>query len=303
VPGPAVVPDAGVESLVRELASRRARREEKAKASRAGRDLPMAIGVGTVLLAVLLVGMFLLPPLFVVIGAVVCSVGVWEVSRALQNRTGVPVPLVPLVVAGVAMPTAASLAGAPGLAVATIASALLVTLWNAFEGRATGAMSIGYSLVTMAWVPLLASFAFLLYNEPNGPFLLISVLLLVISNDTFGYIFGAWLGKHPLAPKISPKKSWEGFAGSVGGAVLVGVLLCLFLLHLPWWVGALMAVATVVASTCGDLAESMVKRELGIKDMSNVLPGHGGIMDRLDSILFAVPIGYLVVVLAVGYVV
>jgi phosphatidate cytidylyltransferase len=119
------------------------------------------------------------------------------------------------------------------------------------------------------------------------------MLLLVVSNDTFGYLVGASLGKHPMAPKISPKKSWEGFAGSIAGAMLIGILACIFILDKPWWVGVILAVSLVAASTAGDLAESMVKRELGIKDMSSMLPGHGGVMDRLDSIVFASPVAFV----------
>ena len=115
----------------------------------------------------------------------------------------------------------------------------------------------------------------------------------MVANDTFGYLVGASLGKHPMAPKISPKKSWEGFAGSIGGAIVVGVLAMVFVLGEPWWFGVVLAVGMVAAATAGDLAESMVKRELGIKDMSNILPGHGGVMDRLDSIVFAAPVAYL----------
>jgi len=119
------------------------------------------------------------------------------------------------------------------------------------------------------------------------------MLLLVVSNDTFGYLVGASFGKHPMAPKISPKKSWEGFAGSIAGAIAVGVLACIFLLDKPWWVGVVLAVGMVAAATIGDLSESMVKRELGIKDMSSILPGHGGVMDRLDSIVFASPAAFI----------
>jgi phosphatidate cytidylyltransferase len=126
------------------------------------------------------------------------------------------------------------------------------------------------------------------------------MLLLVVSNDTFGYLVGASLGKHPMAPKISPKKSWEGFAGSVAGATLIGVLAALFVLDKPWWVGVLLAVGTVAAATAGDLAESMVKRELGVKDMSSILPGHGGVMDRLDSIVFASPVAFIMYGLVAG---
>jgi len=126
------------------------------------------------------------------------------------------------------------------------------------------------------------------------------MLLLVVSNDTFGYLVGASLGKHPMAPKISPKKSWEGFAGSIGGAILIGILASLFLLDKPWWVGVVLAVGLVAASTAGDLAESMVKRELGVKDMSSILPGHGGVMDRLDSIVFAAPAAFVLYGLVSG---
>jgi phosphatidate cytidylyltransferase len=128
---------------------------------------------------------------------------------------------------------------------------------------------------------------------PHGAWQIATMLLLVVSNDTFGYLVGASFGKHPMAPKISPKKSWEGFAGSIGGAIAVGVLACLFLLDKPWWVGVVLAVGMVAASTIGDLSESMVKRELGIKDMSSILPGHGGVMDRLDSIVFASPAAFI----------
>jgi phosphatidate cytidylyltransferase len=121
----------------------------------------------------------------------------------------------------------------------------------------------------------------------------VTLLLLVVANDTFGYLVGASLGKHPMAPKISPKKTWEGFGGSIAGAVIIGVLASVFVLGKPWWVGVVLAVGMVAAATAGDLAESMVKRELGIKDMSSILPGHGGVMDRLDSIVFASPVAFI----------
>jgi phosphatidate cytidylyltransferase len=128
---------------------------------------------------------------------------------------------------------------------------------------------------------------------PPGAWQIVTLLLLGVSNDTFGYLVGASLGTHPMAPKISPKKTWEGFGGSIAGAMVIGVLACLFVLDKPWWVGAVLAVGMVAAATAGDLAESMVKRELGIKDMSSILPGHGGVMDRLDSIVFASPVAFI----------
>ncbi|MGO1319079.1 MAG: phosphatidate cytidylyltransferase [Galactobacter sp.] len=279
---------------------RRAKRAAQAGKSKAGRDLPAAIGVGAGLMLAVAAGVFLWHPLFVAFCAIACALGVWEVSRAVRTGTGLPLPLIPLVFGAVAMPVAAFMAGGQALTGAFVGSVVLAVLWNVLDGRGDAGRSIAASLFVLCWVPLLASFSVLLLREENGTWLLMTVLLLVVSNDTFGYIFGAWLGKHPLAPKISPKKSWEGFAGSVFGACVVGVILALTVLDAPWWGGAIMAAAVVIASTAGDLGESMIKRELGIKDMSNLLPGHGGIMDRLDSMVFAVPVGYLVAVAALG---
>ncbi|MGO1193297.1 MAG: phosphatidate cytidylyltransferase, partial [Nesterenkonia sp.] len=139
-------------------------------------------------------------------------------------------------------------------------------------------------------------FALLVLQTAQGEWRLIIVVLLVVANDTFGYIAGVLFGKHPMAPKVSPKKSWEGFAGSLVGAVLVGMLASWLLFEEQLIIGALLAVAVVIAGTAGDFSESMIKREIGLKDMSQVLPGHGGVMDRLDSIVFAMPTAYFVVV-------
>lgn len=268
------------------------------KQSKAGRDLPAAIGVGVGLLAALGLGLFVFPYLLIALGCLVAGIGSWEVSRALKARTGIPIPLAPLLITSLALPLLAGLYGPVALSLGLTACLLLVVLWNMLEGRSHGPQSIGLSLLVVGWVPLLASFAFLIFQSERGASALLTVVLLVVSNDTFGYIVGATLGKHPMAARISPKKSWEGFAGSVLGASLVGIALCLWVLRIPWWLGLVLAVATVICATLGDFAESMVKRALGVKDMSNLLPGHGGMMDRLDSLLFAMPFGYAVVMLA-----
>ncbi|MGP5396348.1 MULTISPECIES: phosphatidate cytidylyltransferase [Micrococcaceae] len=276
--------------------SRRQRRELDAKPSKAGRNLPAAIGVGVVLLGAVLVGLFFFPLAFVGIVAVFAVVGSWEVSRALAAaKTEVPLP--PLAVAGVVLPFSAYLGGAEALGFAVAGSILLVLIWRIVEGAAGAFRSVVASTFVVLWVPFLASFAILLMQEQRGKILVSVVVLLVVANDTFGYLVGASMGKHPMAPKISPKKSWEGFAGSCAGAIIVGILCVVFLLDSPWWIGIPLALATVAAATAGDLAESMVKRELGIKDMSNLLPGHGGVMDRLDSVVFSIPIGYIISVL------
>ncbi|GHD07714.1 phosphatidate cytidylyltransferase [Zhihengliuella salsuginis] len=278
-----------------EPASRRSRRAARAAPSRAGRNLPAAIAVGLILLAVVLAGLFLFPVAFVATVAVFGVFGCWEVARAL-NVADVDVPLVPLAAGSVALPFAAHYGGAEALGFGVAGTVVLIVLWRLIEGGSGVVKSITASTGVFLWVPFLMSFAVLLFAQEKGPFMVATMLLLVVANDTFGYLVGAFFGKHAMAPKISPKKSWEGFAGSIAGATLVAIGAAVFLLEVPWWVGVPLAVATVAAATTGDLSESMVKRELGIKDMSNLLPGHGGVMDRLDSIVFAAPAAYLMAV-------
>ena len=147
------------------------------------------------------------------------------------------------------------------------------------------------------WAPFLLSFAAALLDEPLGHRMVAVLLLMVVSNDTFGYIVGYRFGRTPIAPRISPKKSWEGLAGSLAGSVLVGVVAVPLLVGQPWWVGAVLGVTTVAAATSGDFSASMGKRELGIKDMSHILPGHGGLMDRLDSLVVVAPVVWVVLTL------
>jgi phosphatidate cytidylyltransferase len=299
--------------------SRRARREADTAAkaatsagtavpSKAGRNLPAAIVVGLGLLVAVLAGLFLWPIGFVLVATAAGVLGVWEVFRALQTRK-TTIPIVPVLIGSAAIPFSAFFGGQEAQLFALVAASAAVLLWQSLE-TAHGAVSnvIG-GVFVLLWIPFFVGFAVLPLHDsgvtpslgvwpglvvPASVLQLILTLLLVFANDTFGYIVGASLGRHPMAPKISPKKSWEGFAGSVAGAMVIGVLGSVFLLGRPWWVGLVLAVAMVGAATAGDLAESMVKRELGIKDMSSILPGHGGMMDRLDSILFGVPVAYVV---------
>jgi phosphatidate cytidylyltransferase len=281
---------------------------------KAGRNLPAAVVVGLAMLFAVLGGLLLLPLGFVAITTAFAVFGVWEVYRALEAN-GTKMPIVPVMTGTVAMPFAAYLGGIESLLFAMLLSSVAVLLWRSIESAAGSANSIFAGVFTLGWVPFFISFAALPLHAadgasplglwpggtiPEGAWQVAILLLLVVSNDTFGYLVGASLGKHPMAPKISPKKSWEGFAGSVGGAVLIGILACLFILDKPWWVGVVLAVGTVAASTAGDLAESMVKRELGVKDMSSILPGHGGVMDRLDSIVFASPVVFVLFGLVTG---
>jgi len=274
---------------------------------KAGRNLPAATAVGLGMLFLVLGGLLFLPLGFVLVTTTFAVFGVWEIFRALE-AAGTRLPIVPMMIGTMGIPLAAYFGGPESQLFAMLLSSVAVLLWRTLEGAAGSARSIFAGVFTLAWVPFLISFAVLPLHAnggqtplglwpdgviPPGAWQIATLLLLVVSNDTFGYLVGASLGKHPMAPKISPKKTWEGFGGSIAGAVLIGVLACVVVLDKPWWVGVVLAVGMVAAATAGDLAESMVKRELGIKDMSSILPGHGGVMDRLDSIVFASPVAFI----------
>ncbi|MGC5050647.1 phosphatidate cytidylyltransferase [Micromonospora sp. DT48] len=267
--------------------------------SRAGRNLPAAIAVGVCLGAVVLLPLFLYTPAFLLVIAAAFGVGIWEMSRAVR-RSGAEVPLVPLIAGGVLTVTLAWFAGLDALMLGLLVTLAGTFVWRLGDGTANLRRDMTAATMIAVYVPFLGGFAALLASSPDdGALRVLVTLVAVVLSDTGGYAAGANFGKHPMAPTISPKKSWEGFAGSVGAAALGSAVLLWALFDVaPWW-GAVFGVAVSGAAVLGDLAESMIKRDLGVKDMSNLLPGHGGLMDRLDSILFAVPTAYLLLVVFV----
>ena len=266
--------------------------------SRAGRNLPQAIGVGVGLIVVLLATLFFDIRVFVALVAVVIGGALWEMARAVAMRQ-IRIPLIPLGVGGLGMIVSAWAGGATPLLLAFALTCGALFVWRVVDGGGLQAVrASSTAMFVAAYLPLLASFAVLLARREDGPFAVLTFVAVVVANDTGGYIAGVLFGKHPMAPSISPKKSWEGFAGSNALAIAVGTACGLFLLGVPWWVGALLGVCGVLAGTTGDLAESLIKRDLGLKDMGTILPGHGGIMDRLDSLLVTVPAIYLVLEVA-----
>ncbi len=270
------------------------RREARAARShgRAGRNLPAAVASGVGLGALVLAGLFLRKEVFVVVvAAAVCAV-LWELTQALAQRA-LMVPLVPVLVGAVGMLVAAFSAGGQALAVCFVLTAVGVMVWRASEGSAGALKDVAAGLFVSAYAPLLAGFAMLMLALDDGPRRVLTYIIVTICSDIGGYAAGVLAGRHPMAPSVSPKKSWEGFAGSVVACVVAGAATVSLLLDGPWWGGCLLGVAVVLAATLGDLGESMLKRDLGIKDMGSLLPGHGGVADRLDSLLVAAPVAWL----------
>jgi phosphatidate cytidylyltransferase len=265
----------------------------QSRRSRAGRNLPAAIGVGVGLGAAVLASLFLWRPAFVAVAALAVGVGIWEMVRAVRLG-GLRAPLAPLLVGGVATVGLAWFGGPEVLALGLLVTVLAVLVWRLADGVAGYQRDVTAAIMIATYVPFLASFAVLLVRPEDGALRVLVALIGVVLSDTGGYASGVFLGRHPMAPRVSPKKSWEGFAGSVvctaaGEAVLLHVLF-----DAAWWQGAVFGVAVSVAAVLGDLAESLIKRDLKVKDMSSLLPGHGGLMDRLDSILLAAPVAYAV---------
>ena len=258
-----------------------------APTGRAGRNLPAAIGSAIVLLAVIAGSLFFWKPAFVGVVAAAILLGVWELKQALAEKDIHP-PFEPLVVGALVMLVGAYVGGAPALVTALAVTALGSMLWR-LRGGVDGFVRDATAAVFVAvYVPFLAGFVLLLLKPEDGPLRVVTFILVTIASDIGGYAVGVLAGKHPMAPVISPKKSWEGFAGSTVFCVLAGWASVVYLLDGDWWVGVILGLVAVVMATLGDLSESVIKRDLGIKDMSAIIPGHGGLMDRLDSLLATV---------------
>jgi phosphatidate cytidylyltransferase len=267
--------------------------EAEVKSSRAGRDLPAAISVSVVLIAVVIVSLVYVKSAFLVVVCAAVLVALWELGRAFAlNGTWLPVP--PMALGALGMVGGSYYGGPDVLTVVLAATVLCCLLWRMPRGQSGFVRDVSATVFCLVYVPFLASFVALLLAPHDGVKRVLTFVAVTVASDIGGYAVGVVFGRHPLAPVISPKKSWEGFAGSAVSCMAVGVACVVYLLDGDWWVGLVLGAIVVVAATLGDLVESLIKRDLGIKDMSHILPGHGGIMDRLDSLLAAVSVVYLV---------
>ncbi|MFF8846982.1 phosphatidate cytidylyltransferase [Streptomyces sp. NPDC015127] len=268
---------------------------------RAGRDLRAAIGVGVGLGAVIVASLFIVKAVFVGVIAVAVVVGLWELTARLQERKQIKAPLVPLAVGGAAMVAAGYVRGAEGAWVAMALTALAILVWRMTEPPEGYLRDVTAGVFAAFYVPFLATFVALMLSADDGPERVITFLVLTVVSDTGAYAVGWRFGKHKLAPRISPGKTREGLLGAVTFAMGAGALCMQFLVEDgTWWQGLLLGLAVAASATLGDLGESMIKRDLGIKDMGTLLPGHGGIMDRLDSLLPTAPVVWLLLVVFVG---
>ena len=267
---------------------------------RAGRKLGPSILVSLSLVVLIWSSLAFQPVVFAGVVTLAVILGIREISRAFSAaKTNISTNA--LIVAAIGLSVATWLDGVEGLAVAT-AVALPILLINLLRSGPEGFVRSATAMtLALIYLPFLAGFIILLGHNENGLERVMTFVILVGCNDTFGYFVGVLIGKHPLTPNISPKKSWEGLAGSIVFTMLGGALMFHYVLDIKWFIGALVGLLIVFTATSGDLIESAMKRDLHLKDMGSLLPGHGGILDRLDSVLLSAPALWLALELVQRY--
>jgi len=263
-----------------------------------GRNLPVAIGVGVSLGIIVLASLLWRKQGFLGVVIVASCFALWELRDGL-GRGRINVPLVPSVVGAVTMLTVSFTDGGQALTVAFGLTCISLLFWRLFDGPQDAIRDIAGGIFVAAYVPFLASFSMLMLAAPDGARRIIVFIGVTICSDIGGFAVGVLFGRHPMAPSISPKKSWEGAAGSALACVIGGVVAVTVLLGGHWWAGAALGLAMAVTATVGDLTESTIKRDLGIKDMGSILPGHGGFMDRIDSLLLSAPVAWVLLTVLV----
>ena len=275
--------------------------EPPKKVSRAGRNLPAAIGVGVLLGAMAIVILLFVPKGWLPVLAVAMPIATHEVVRRLREA-GYDLPVIPLLIGGQAMIWLTWPYGPAGLLGAYGGTIVVCMVWR-LVGQGLSEQPVNYlrdisaTVLLATWVPLFASFTALLIFQDHGGIRTFTVIATVVFADIGGYVAGVLFGKHLMVPAISPKKSWEGLGGSLLFGITASVLTVAFLLDKPPWVGVPLGLMLVITGVLGDLVESQVKRDLGIKDMGTLLPGHGGIMDRIDAMLPSAVAGWIVLTL------
>ena len=270
------------------------------QATRTGRNLPVAAAVGVLLGGFAIVTLFTLKAKFLLLVAFAMGLARWEVSRAFAERD-IAVSVIPAGAGGAAMVALAYWSGVQATLAALVISVIVLIGWR-LPGGATGYVrDVTASVFVLAYLPLPATFVALMLARPDGSRRVVIFVALAVCSDVGGYFAGILLGKHPMAPRISPRKTWEGLAGSLLAGLIGGAILLVTLLHGHWWQGALLGIAAVAAAVLGDLAESMIKRDLDIKDMGHILPGHGGVMERIDSLLIVAPVAWLLLTVFVPH--
>ena len=273
--------------------------EAPSRASRTGRNLPVAIGVGAGLGGLVLLTLLTVKATFLLYVGAAFAVALTELAGAFAKRK-ITIPVIPVAAGGAAVLICMYWLGSRAALAALALTVVAIFAWRLPGGPSGYVKDVTAGVFALIYLPFLASFVVAMLSPADGPRRVLTFVIVTICSDIGGYFAGITLGRggrHPMAPVISPKKTWEGFAGSAVACLIGGALCLTLLLHGHAWQGLLVGAAAVLAATLGDLAESMIKRDLEIKDMGTLLPGHGGILDRIDSLLVVAPVIWLLLFL------
>jgi phosphatidate cytidylyltransferase len=257
-----------------------------------GRNLPVAIAVGVVLGGLVILTLLTVPITFLILVAVIVALAMMELRHVLATRQ-IHIPIVPIAIGGALMFALAYWQGPRDMLAALGITFIAVLAWRLTGGAAGYVRDVTAGIFTLMYLPVLASFVALMLAQQHGAHRALLFVILAVCSDTGGYFSGIVFGRHPMAPTISPKKTWEGLAGSAALCLAAGALGMRFLLPGAVWQGIVLGISALAAATTGDLVESMIKRDLNTKDMGSILPGHGGVLDRIDALLITAPVAWL----------
>ncbi len=271
---------------------------ESKKSSRAGRNLPAAIAVGLSLIAMIIAALFIVKTAFAFVVMIALTIAVFELANAMR-AANITLPAIPVAVGGVAAMLVTYFISANHALVALALTVIAVFLYRLRGGADGFVKDVTAGIFSLGYLFVMGSVVMMMLSVDDGHWRVLTFIGVTVASDVGGYAAGVFLGKHPLAPNISPKKSWEGLGGSITASILVGLLFTIYGLGADWWVGLILGFFAAIAGTLGDLSESLIKRDLGIKDMGNLLPGHGGIMDRLDSLIVVAPVAFIIMYLLI----
>jgi len=256
--------------------------------ARTGRNLVAALLIGSALGAVFICSLVFDKQYFMLFLAVFIGFGTWELAT-ISRTDKRHVPRIPILIAALAMVPTTYYFGALGQLLTLAAGIGFTIVWHAIQRGLSKSTVTDRDMImsafTLAYVPFLVTFTLIMTARDGGEWWTLGTMIIIASIDTGAYATGLLFGRHPMAPKISPKKTWEGFAGSIVFALAAGYIIATQMIFIPWWWGMLFGLILVGTATTGDLIESLIKREIGTKDASHLLPGHGGFLDRLDSVL------------------
>ena len=265
---------------------------EPPKPAPSGRNLPVAAGIGVLLGGLVVLTLFTVKATFLIFMAAAIAVGVWEMARALRAND-IDIPLIPIAASGLAMWLCEYWWDNRAVLAALVLGVVAILTWRLARGPDGYLRDVAAGVFVLGYLPFPALFVVAMLAAPDGARRVLIFVILVVCVDVGGYFAGSTLGRHPMATSISPSKTWEGLAGSVLLCLAAGAVTVPLLLHGHLWQGLLTGAAAGVAAVVGDLAESAIKRDLKVKDLGSILPGHGGVMDRLDSLLVAAPVAWL----------